>query len=538
MAIRDENQGNGIPQQGGPMPSRTSSPGWSFNDGGLFPSPIPKGIGSEYFNKLRDKLVETYKSANRDVEINVIEMSRAMEPALDFSCIIIATRLRDIPKIGVAFHILLLAETGEEIQPLEEQIYNNQTVMIHRVPSDAVERTLIDKAAMLVQKLLNVGPKELFFVDAEVIPKTFDPDNKIMMHNLAWNAGMACVTELNTRKPDFPDLNLAHLTKGRRATVDIVFSRQQLTDLVGNVFRSDLTITFSDRVGNDNRRDRQMNSGDKNTKFSGLSSFIDVLWFPSMDQTGGFGSAFMQPNLNQTQKFAARQVITDMQANYSQTPAAVLLALSTALCLRSPQNWVQAFKPVKTSHPSRNEIDITDVGALNIEGNIPVPQPNGLIAPDPSGFGKPIDTKADDFTTEQLGLYIAALFHRDLIIAMDVPEYGAQSHYLSMFSVAACGHNPNAITRILNAANELTGGEFQKHFKSDIPIFATTGERIHAGTWQDSKGQIRDIRDFDHIAVANLIGTRQPSVIKDWSDTFLRTEFPESQRLEARRNII
>lgn len=537
MAIKNEDDGNtsapaGAARAAPNNPNNPKAPGsWSFHDNGLFQSPIPKGIGSEYYTKLKDRLTEIYKSAHRDVEIGIVELSRATDPALDFSCLLVVTRLHEAAGLGVAAHILLLAETGEDVPTYTEQIYE-RTITVHRVPSDAVNQILVDKA-IKATKLAYPGAN-VTIVDSTVVPKNFDPDNKTQLQRLALNAAMAGVSELTSRRPEFEDLNLAKLNKTNQSAVEVTFHRQQLQDAAANVYRSDLLISFTDRKSNENQRDRQLNTGDRNARFSELSSFLDVLWLPHADNSGGFSNVFTPQHMAQTQKFVARQVITDITANYSQTPGAVLLALSTALSLRNPSVWIQSFRPLTIN---RKELDMTDIGALNIEGNIPVPQPNGILAPDPSGYGKPIDTKADDFKSEQLGLYIAALFHKDLVVAMDVPEAGPQTQYLSVFAAAAKGVQP-AYDSIYNSANELTNGIFTQHFVKNQPIFATMSERIHAGTWVDINGQTRDLRDFDHIAVANLVGTRQPQMIRDWSDTFLRLEYPEIQRLEARRKML
>jgi hypothetical protein len=58
------------------------------------------------------------------------------------------------------------------------------------------------------------------------------------------------------------------------------------------------------------------------------------------------------------------------------------------------------------------------------------------------------------------------------------------------------------------------------------------------GTWTDRAGNKRDIRDIDHVAVCNLAGERNPQTIRDWSDTFLRKQYPLVQRLAARKRII
>lgn len=506
---------------------------WSFHDRGFFQDAIPRGTGSEYYNALKKEITELYKSANQQIEVTVIEMSRATDPALDFSCILVGVRMVDNPKLGVAVHTLLITETGEEILPYMQPIDGRQ-VQVYRVPSDAFNEILIEKIKKTVSLRYNLGTNgRIFVVDGTVVTQRVRPENKTQVQKLALNAAMAGVTELESRRPEFLDLNLNNLVKTGNNQVEINFQHQELEDAAGNIYRSDIMTVLSDRKVGENQHDRKMNSGDKQAKFSEISSFVDTIWYPVAEQ-GGFANAFAPQQLAMTQKYVARQVITSIENNFATTPAAVLLALSTSLAIREPKHWIQAFRPLANT---RSGVDIKDVGHLNIEGNIPVPQGPGILAPDPSGFGLPIDTKADDFKAEQLGMYITALFQKDLIIALDVPEYGPQMHYLGVFAAAARNF-PGAYQLIVNAANQLTNGSFGATFPRAAQIFAAPPERVHAGYWTDVSGQARDIRDFDHVAVANLVGKRHPQMLREWSDTFLRTDIHELVRMDARRKMI
>lgn len=506
---------------------------WGFHDGGFFTPPIPRGIGSEYYTNLKERLQEIYKNTTPKAEVTVVDLSRATHPALDFSCLLVCTRLKDAASLGVAVHILLLSETGSDIPPLVEH-YQDRRVTVYRVPSDAINDVLVSLARQVVQQAYNLPrPNDVVFVDGTVVGARFDPKNKDSVWALALNSAVAGVNELQLRKSGAVDLNLARLNESGQSSIEVYFQRQQLENIVQDVFRSDITIAFTNSRGGD-KDGRVLNTGDRSVTFSKVHSYMDVVWCPISDQNP-LGAVFMPQQAAVTQKFAARQIITAIEAGYAQTVSATLLAISTALALRNPSMWIQGFRPIVTN---RKELDLTDIGALNIEGNLPVRQPSGITAPNPSGFGDPVDTKSDEFRMEQLGLYVSALFHKEPMLAIDVPEFGPSTHFLNVFAAAAHGHT-GAIDRILHAANELTNGEFEKHFGRQHQLFATTSERIHAGTWVDTNGITHDLRDFDYVAVANIChSTRNPQGIRDYSDTFLRTEYPEIQRLEARRKML
>jgi hypothetical protein len=523
MPINDETGTGAAPismPSGEPRVENRGAQPFSFHTGGLFAAPISRGVGSEFYSKLKTNLTEVYKQAHEDTEIALIDLDNINEPALAFSAIIVAIRFKRQANLGVAYHVLLLEATGDKLLPRQETI-NGQPVESLLVTSDALDDVLMTKAHEKVRRAFPTGP--WFNVDGVVVPASFNPDDKYAVHHLALNAGLACSTELSIREPGFADLNLANMANDSSLNVNIGFNRTQIADAVGTPMRSDILINFASKKQGSQNKFTSVNSGDKEVKVSEVSGYLDLVWNPVA--TGGVYNPYVQQLQTQTQKYAARLVITNLASNYSYTPASVLLAMTTALSLRDDNNWIQQFRPT----PSKgNEIDMTDIGALNIESN---------LMNEPNGFGTRIDTKADSFKLEDLGQLVAALIQPGLIISLDCPEAGAQSWHLSVFAAASNGSSA-AYRVIYDAANQLTNGAFAKHFPQGSSMFVDQNNRVHLGTWTDRNGNKRDIRDIDHIAVCNLTGERNPQVIRDWSDTFLRTQFPLVQRLAARKRMI
>lgn len=501
--------------------SATTQP-MSFHGGVLFGAPISRTVGSEVYSKLRSALEETYKQTTEDVEIALIDLDNVNEPALAFSAIVVALRMKNEPKLGVAYHVLVLEATGDKPAPIYENI-NGQQIEILRVTSDAMDDVLMKKAEEKVRRAFP-SSSDWFNVDGTVIPANFNPDDKYAVHQLALNAGLACSTELTVRKKGFQDLNLATLPNDSSLNVNITFNRTQIADAVGNPMRSDILISFGSKRNTQGGKYASMNSGDKEVKVSEVSGFVDLVW-NSMQSSSPYAVWNQQQQAVPTQKYAARMILTDLKSNMAYTPASVLLSLATSLTVREENNWIQTFRPMA---PVSNEIDMTDIGALNIEAN---------LLNDPSGYGTRIDTKSDSFKLTDLGQLVAALIQPGLIVSLDCPEFGPQAWYLSPFAAGAHG-NVNAQRIIFDAANNLTGGAFAKHFPQGAPMFVDAGNRVHAGTWTDRHGNKRDIREIDLLAVCNLAGDRNPQAIRDWSDTFLKTQFPLAQRLAARKRMI
>ena len=501
-----------------------SNKAWSFHaGGGIFGAPIARGLGSESVTKLTTALQEIYKNAVSSVEITILTLDNVNEPALAFSSVIVALRMRDNPQ-NVAYHILLVEATGDKISPLTEQI-GSQQVEIMRLTGDAMDSVLRKKAGEVVKKAF--PNSNTIMVDGCVIPRNFNFENKEMLHRLALNAGLATGTELEIRRDGFKDLNIASTTMDSNLVINIGFNHQSIEDAVGEPMRSDVLVNFSSQLPQAPGQQRQytsVNSANREQRIAEASAFIDLVWAPVAPQVMNPWTVQQQQQM-QTQKYVARCIITNLVSSFSYTPASILMALVSTMTLRDDNTWIQSFRPVAVN---TGEIDYHDIGAMNIEAN---------LANEPTGYGTRIDTKSETFRLEDLGQYVAAIIRPGLVMSLDVPECGPQTWYMSVFAGASNG-SKQAYDTIYAAAQELTNGHFGRYFNNGSPMFTDTNNRIHSGYWVDRNGTKRDIRDFDMVAVANIVGDRNPQYIREWSDTFTRVEYPLSQRLAARKKMI
>lgn len=518
--IDDMNTETVIPQQPAPQYSN-NAPTFSLGNGGLFAAPIPRGVGSEYYTKLKKALQEVYMSANPDVEISLLDLDNGTETVLAYSSIIVAIRMNKNSSMGVAYHIAIVEASGDKLQPIVVN-NNNMQIEILRVTSDALDSVLLDKAHRKVSVAFpNV---DVFYTEGTVIPVTFNPDDKTAIHELALSMGLACNTELAIRTSGFRDFNIAEVTRDSTLVVDQFYGPKPLVNAVQQPLRSDISLVFSSRKNQNVQRGMQsVNAGDRDFTISSLSGYIDLIYSP-VAPMGSF-NPYMPQQAMATQKYVPRMVVTDIRSNFSYTPGSILLALATSLSLKQDNNWIQYFRPT-IGNP--NEVNLRDVGALNIEGN---------LANEPTGFGARINTTADAFNLIELGQYLSALIQPGLVMSIDCPEASPQSWYLSVFAAAAEGQQA-AYNLIYDSANRLTNGFLEKHFPKGAKMFVEEMNRVHLGTWTDRNGKVCDIRDIDYLAVCNLAGDRNPTVIRDFSDTFYRTQYPLDLRLHSRRKII
>lgn len=530
MAIRDNNLGLGNNNAQQPtaqvrQPQQASdqgqaAPSFSFLSGGLFNAPIGRGVGSEVLNKIQTGLKEHYALASKQYEMQVISIDNVNEPALAFSVLVVAGRFVDTPK-RMAYHILIIEATGDRVAPVFENI-RNQQMEVMRTTGDAYDSILLAK---VMEKMYQAYPGLDEYVNAEatVVPRTFDSDNKEAVHKLALNAGLAVFTCLSVTNKPFIDFNLATGRDESQLIVDVRFSDQPQEDTVGQPTRADFSIAFNAQRQNQ-QQNRSINSGDRQLALTNVNGFFDVVWAPV---AGGnvFANPWMPQQNVPTQKYVARAIITDLLSNFSYTPGAILMAIVTTMALRDDNNWVQAFRPRPVVG---NEVDLRDIGALNIEAN---------LTNDPSGYGKPIDTKAESFRLENLGQLVSSLFQPGMMMSVDVPDVGPNSWFLTMFAAASKG-NSEAQTAIYNSCQDLTNGNFEKYFNINDMMFVDVNNRVHLGNWVDRNGIRRDIRDIDYLAVCNLIGSRDPVRCRAWSDTWTREDYQLAERLAERKKII
>lgn len=521
MAINVEDLNQQPASQAAPQAAPTQR---SMLGGSIFGAPISRSIASEYLNKLTEGLVETYKSASTDFEMDVVPLDRQNEQALFYSLVVVAATMKSNPKVTAA-HILLIESSGDAPRPIQATMMDQQ-IDIMRVASDAFD----DRLYKIVYDHLDrkYGGRKIVFVDGCVVPSEFDVNDKTKIHMLALNAGTSCGTELLQHQSGFVDLNIASDIRGLQTEVEISFDRRQLMDSVGQPMRSDLVVTFANRKPNQTNDRQSLNSGDRDMRMSQISAFIDLLYTPQQNT----GNIWAMTQANAQQKFTPNLIVTSLQSEVGYTPAMMLMSLVTAATVNNNAYWVQSLRPTAT-RTNDKEIDMTDLGAINIEGNF-----NGAPG---TKFGEYIDVKSQNTRPEEISTLIGGLIHQGLVLSIDVPDCSAQTWYLSLFKDAYLNRG-SAVATLYNAANQLTNGEFAKNFSQGSPMFENMtnpeGNRVHLGYWTDSQGNVRDIRDFDYLAIANLLGRANPQYIADWTDTFLATNYPVQWRLNARKKFI
>ena len=505
------------PQQ----PQETTRPSTPFsfrNLGNLSRSPMGRTPASEVLSKLHKALTDIYATASdsKAFEITLIPIDLNQTTELSVSVLVVALRSVANKNLGVAYHTLIVEGSIEQPAPRFEIINGINTEIIKTV-GDANDPVLRAVVANYIQR--NFSQSNMHYADACVVPREFNVNDPQMVHSLAANALFATNSELEVAQKDFADLNLMNAQQDSNLTVRTTFGNPQILNAVGQPVRSDIQIEFA-AAPITNQQQRQQQSVERVSNIARISGFMDLMWFPAEVMQNAY---YQQPQ-NNFQRYAARFVVTALESTQLLTVSAQLLALVPALSLREGNKWVQAFRRQSFS----NAVDMHDIGAVGIEVN---------FENNANGVGSRIDTKAESFKPEHYHKLVSAVVRQGLMLSLDIPECGPDTWYNGIFGAVAQGQQ-NAISAVIKAANTLTNNAFSRHFPVGAKICDDELNRIHLGSYSDGSGVRKDIRDIDYLAVMNLVGEKDPQVIKDWSDSYLKTNYPLDLRLAGRKRII
>lgn len=489
--------------------------------GAFMRAPMGRNPASEVLTKLTKALEEQYAVLDKSYEYTLIGLDVNSTTQVGVSVLIVAVRERANPTAGVAFHTLLLEGSIEPLTPRFVQ-EAGQNIEILRMVSDYNNAQLAKVAADAVVR--EMPGNKIYNADACVVPRNFDVNDKEKVYSLASNAAFACATELETQRPDFVDMNLANASKDENLTVRPAFVPQQIANALGAPIRSDITIDLT--VTNNTQQGQMRDAIERQSLVSRINGFLDLVWAPEQPSANPY-APYQQGPVNY-QRYVTRFVMTQMMMQQASTLPMQLLALVTAMSLNEGNAWIQGFRPQPFS---TGEVDLNDIGAIGIE----IPGLDPATAGQP--YGKRIPTQGDSFTPANLAQLATATIKPGLIISLDVEECGPSSWYNGFFAAAGAGHQ-EANDTILNAGNFLTNGALSRHVAPGTRVCTDENNRIHLGTYVDNHGVLRDLRDLGYLQVLNMVGEKDPVVVRDWSDTFNRTDYSLDQRLAARKRII
>lgn len=465
-----------------------------------------------------EKALKLLKPSSQ-LRVEMLKLDNTRQTSLHLSSVVLYSLPADNSIKDLTFHVMLLEGSGEPLANTQAQ-FGNQQVPVRRY----TEEVLNDLYLQTVVEVLGSEFPGYTLHNASgcVVPRAFNWEDTDAVSALLNNGSWAVVNKLLTRlQPEETRINLTEFGQDAVLQLTPTFRHPDTQDHLGNPVRSDCFMSLVAMPVNRAKADVP-NAGERPVALANICGFTDLVWAPPQNgYTTPFGG--QGPNW----KFAARQVLTVLENVRYNTIEAQLLALAAAYRLNENNTWYMGFVS-STSQFRKGTVNLKDIGALNIEAN---------VHNEPSGFGTAADTNSATWTPLELGKFLNAAVRPGLSVAIDVSTLGTDTWFNEVFSAASLG-DVMAQRAILEAADNLTGGHFSTRYKSSAAPFAVIEETVLMGTYRKADGTLGDLRDFDHLAVLNLVGATDPTIGAQWSDTFLRTDHSKERRLDARANLL
>jgi len=482
------------------------------------------------FTKSLQDVIDGHRSDTSQVDVTLIPVDRNDGAnGVPISYLIVATRLKANKDAGVGYQALIIEGSIDAIATTEEYVPGapNGKVTVTRTAGDADVPAVRETINKIVQRYFQTD--RTFGAIAMVVPRTFT-DNLVdvaSLKNLASQASYNAALALQVRLGVQP-LNVANFIGGGDALqAKLSLDPRPVPNLFNQPVRSDIKLQL---ISEPTAKSTIPGFGPTgSTLLAEISAYVEPIYQPKLPQVNGLPNMpmFGGPTPDMYRKYIPRIVLTEMRSERLRTIGGQLLALVAAISLRNNDTWLATFMPNR-SIPA-GEIDLHDIGALNLEVN---------YLGDPTVRGEPFDIRADNVNTPALMAYMRAIFHEGVVFAIDVSTRGPDTAYNGALAAADDGDTA-AINAVLEAANHLSNGNFANMWPKDGEVTLKKGETIYLGHYRRANGELRDLRELqDYLAMMNLLGRTAPDLVRDFSDTFLQTQYPEPMRLAARLEIM
>lgn len=501
--------------------TRQAPTGRPGNDSGvnLLPSMLRKSpVGLSGFGEAVKKLTNTIKDIlaadggdESDIKVLILD---SQQRGTSLSCVVITAGALRGTQSYVAAHTLVVEASGGRLPKLQYNIANQQCE-ITATAGDVFNQAMWEKVKQLVSEHYPTG-SEIRHASGTTIPLEMDLGDVDRVRKVLFYAIQAVYTHIEdmTNQP-VPTFSVSAFTRQDRVSAKVDFTPQAIETTTGLPIRSDVAVILNASNTAVNQADLSPSLG---KDFSRIDGYIDLVY--QQPPRPGFG----QPMI--TQHYHPRFVMTNFAPLLEGVNLELLLlALSSSTLLSRNSNyaWGGVFRPKYGP-----DINLRNIGAIGLE----IPQ----LVGSPDGKGDIINTQASTFTMENLYQLLVTAIHPNLIYSFDVEENGSLTFIHSIFSAAASG-DAGANQMIIEAANRLTDNHFSRYFQNG-PVAVEDNNRVHLGYYTNTKGERRDIREIDTLAVLNMIGKQDPTIPVKWANTFDRVDLPMEQRLDERERIL
>lgn len=480
--------------------------------------PISRTSTSESVITLRDNILKVMdKHFEADIKngYRTLVLDREKVNVGPMSAILICAEKVVAGVNNIAVYTMLVEATAPVFTPRTVNIAG-RNVETDVVAGDVFTNEMFARIAENV-RLTYGGESEVIDAGQMVIPREMNIEDEENIRRSTYNAFVACSTVLDyaTEGDKQAIFTIGDINPNTETMiVRLDYSPGNVETATGEPVRSDVSITLDASV-----------KEESTTEFEQTLSLTQVNGFVDLVYTQPPQVQLMMGQLPPTQRYVPRFVMTRVDSQIDAvTMELQLMAIAQTAILARNTAWAGVFRPKHNV----TGIDPKDIGAIGYEVN---------VTGDPTAPMEMIDTKESAFGENDLYQLISMYVHNTLIYSMDVEEVGELS-WINQSFLAAANNDVEQYRYILKAADDLTLGHFSKIFPAGEAICTDDNNRIHLGYYIDKDGQTRDLRDLDYLAMLNISGKDDPSMVERWEETFVRTDIPMAIRLEERSKIL
>lgn len=540
------------------------------------PSPINRMQSSAAMDNIRKAIEELGAAPELDgLSLTMLELDRNGGNR-NLGALIVCVTERANNKTAVAFHTLLLEETGQAKTVRRRMdsgaegygTANGGVFEYPLYPSDGYDGYMREAVVLAVakkfgngqvitdneKKTMSSGNVVLLDAMASTVPATLDLTKPANVRGAVSNGSVAASTILRTYLGLTDDFKLDGDVSGQRWTSSILVSDAAFTDMMGIPMCGDVVLELREGGSDSNNSNNQtFNDPAGEVLTHQILGFQDFAYDPSpaaqMAQMNGTLMSGMNLGMGMGMgvgvdptaylTFRSRYVITNLDPIWNPTLPDTLMGLATTQLLAEDRRF-QSLHIKRHMLGAQNPIggkNLHDLGALGLE----------VLRP---GTGDQAGqmVRARFATTGAKGeepilmSILNSVVHPDPVVSMDISETGTFSWIHGVFASAALG-SPSSNEDIVGAADYLTRGKFSQIYAQEckgnpLPVMVNDGVLVNLGRYNDANGQLRDVREVNQLVIENAFGETAPEMVSRWIRMNYDRSLNEEFRLVEMKEII
>ena len=405
---------------------------------------------------------------------------------------------------GAHAYYVSVIETGTTRPEDRTNTEGNETYRVFVSSGEAITGELIKYVEERVSTWAKMDASKFIYAGASVYYRQNDPADVRAIENYAQLCvGLALATSLAIDEPDFRDLCLTDYTyNGEKLILRAEMPDQHDIDPAGIPLRNDIKMVLCVQAASDNSRNRDADQTPTYSSAEPLvaaSMYTDTIYDPREVKVEGARRG-QEEYLDTT--YTPVVVITDLIAA-KQTPNQLLLALAAAFGVRNKSTYMAALDPRAVSTEVAH---LRNIGALQID--------IGAEHDRDGQFGQGFDANdLDNYSQKDHLEFVRQNFNDEVMFALEVPEFGANTWYLEAFARAGEG-DVQARKDLLDAADDLTNGAFSVLYRENGgtgKVVDVQEMRYVRGFYHNKNGMRRSNMDIDNVARFNILGDTSPA---------------------------